>query len=58
MNARQRCRERRQISYREQCKENDEIRLLRLSILRGYEKMSRSTEDIIDSIWRKILNQK
>lgn len=38
MNARQRCRERRQICYREQCKEKDEIRLLRLSILRGYEK--------------------
>lgn len=58
MNARQRCRERRQMRYRKQCKENDEIRLLRLSILRGYEKMSRSTEEIIYSIWREILDKK
>lgn len=56
MNARQRCRERRQMRYRQQCKANDEIRLLRLSILRGHE--TRSTEEIIDSIWRKTLSQK
>ncbi|PAV02841.1 hypothetical protein CBG25_08560 [Arsenophonus sp. ENCA] len=49
MNARQRCRERRQMRYREQCKKDDEIRLLRLSILRGYE--TRPTEDIIDELW-------
>lgn len=56
MNARQRCRERRQMHYREQCKKDDEIRLLRLSILRGHE--TRSTEEIIDSIWRKTLDKK
>lgn len=49
MNARQRCRERRQMRYREQCKKDDEIRLLRRSILRGYE--TRSIEDIIDKLW-------
>lgn len=49
MNARQRCRERRQMHYRQQCKKDDEIRLLRLSILRGYE--TRSTEEIIDELW-------
>ncbi|ATW29801.1 hypothetical protein BJP41_05025 [Candidatus Williamhamiltonella defendens] len=58
MNARQRCRNRRQMRYRQQCKKDDEIRLLRLSILRGYEKMTRSTEDIMDSIGRKTLDQK
>lgn len=58
MNARQRCRERRQMRHREQCKKDDEIRLLRLNILRGYEKKTRSTEEIIDSIWRKSLDQK
>ncbi|WP_234811175.1 hypothetical protein [Candidatus Hamiltonella defensa] len=49
MNARQPCRERRQRRYREQCKIDFEIRLLKLSILRGHEKMTRATEDIIDS---------
>lgn len=58
MNARQRCRERRKMHYREQCKKEDEIRLLRLSILRGYQIMNRSTEEIIDSIWRKTLDEK
>lgn len=49
MNARQRCRERRQMRYREQCRMADEIRLLRLNLL-GSQK-TRSTEEIIDDIW-------
>nr|CBA76560.1 hypothetical protein ARN_36250 [Arsenophonus nasoniae] len=49
MNARQRCRYRRQMRYREQCKMADEIRLLRLNLLRSAK--TRSTEEIIDDIW-------
>lgn len=49
MNARQRCRYRRQMRYREKCKQRDQIRLLRLNILKS--RNIRSTEDIIDEIW-------
>ncbi len=44
MNARQRCRERRQMYYRDQSR----IRTIRLSLLK-----KRSTEEIINNIWRE-----
>lgn len=44
MNARQRCRERRQMHYRDQSR----IRTIRLSLLK-----KRSTEEIINNIWRE-----
>lgn len=49
MNARQRCRYRRQMRYREKCRIADEMRLLRLSILKSQK--PRSTETILDEIW-------
>lgn len=44
MNARQRCRERRQMHYRDQCR----IRTIRLSLIKG-----RTTKEIIDSVWKE-----
>ncbi|HGJ5856517.1 hypothetical protein [Arsenophonus nasoniae] len=48
MNARQRCRERRQMRYRDQCR----IRQIRLNIIRTANAQQRSTEEIIDDVWR------
>ncbi|MBG6243347.1 MAG: hypothetical protein EKE20_16795, partial [Candidatus Symbiopectobacterium sp. Dall1.0] len=48
MNARQRCRERRQMRYRDQCR----IRQIRLNIIRTANAHQRSTEEIIDDVWR------
>jgi hypothetical protein len=47
MNARQRCRLRRQMRYREQCRREAEIRQLRLQSI----KPERSLEEIIDNIF-------
>ncbi|AWK15641.1 hypothetical protein SK355_13670 [Candidatus Fukatsuia symbiotica] len=51
MNARQRCRLRRQIRYRKKCQRNDEIRQLRLNAIKKREKETRSIENIIDNIF-------
>lgn len=49
MNARQRCRYRRQMRYREKCRMADEIRLLRLNLINS--KKTRTTSAILDEIW-------
>ncbi|WGM00888.1 hypothetical protein [Arsenophonus nasoniae] len=48
MNARQRCRERRQMHYRDQCR----IRTIRLNLLK-----KRSTEEIINRVWSEYHTQ-
>lgn len=49
MNARQRCRYRRQMRYRERCRMADEIRLLRLNLINSQK--PRPTSAILDEIW-------
>lgn len=49
MNARQRCRKRRQMRYRDQCR----IRQLRLNIIRTADENKCSTEEIIDEVWNE-----
>lgn len=51
MNARQRCRLRRQIRYRKKCQRDDEIRQLRLNAIENREKETCSIENIIDNIF-------
>ncbi|EGY29580.1 hypothetical protein Rin_00004390 [Candidatus Regiella insecticola 5.15] len=51
MNARQRCRLRRQIRYRKKCQQDDEIRQVRLNAIEKREKETRSIENIIDNIF-------